>query len=160
MNDTAKEPVPTLSEWLGGPDRLNALFDAFYARVRHHEMLAPVFAGMDPKHAKHVAAFVGEVFGGPKTYSVEGGSHARMIARHMGRHLTHEQRRHWMALLVDTADDLGLPDDPEFRAALLGYLEWGSRLAVLNSAEGVTEPASDLPMPEWGWGPPGGPWRG
>ena len=31
------------------------------------------------------------------------------------------------------ADDAGLPDDPEFRAALVGYLEWGTRLAMHNS---------------------------
>jgi hemoglobin len=57
-----------------------------------------------------------------------------MVAKHLGRHLTDEQRKHWMALLLDTADQLKLPDDPEFRSALVGYLEWGSRLAVLNSA--------------------------
>ena len=27
-----------------------------------------------------------------------------------------------------------MPDDPEFRSAIVGYLEWGSRLAVINSA--------------------------
>jgi hemoglobin len=160
MTKTADEPVPTLSEWVGGPDELNALFNAFYARVSQDDVLAPVFAGMDPKHAKHVAAFVGEVFGGPKTYSADGGSHAQMIVRHMGRQLTHEQRRRWVAVLIDTADAVGLPDDPEFRAAFVGYLEWGSRLAVLNSVDGAIKPASDLPMPEWNWGPPGGPWRG
>ena len=28
------------------------------------------------------------------------------------------------------ADDAGLPDDPEFRSALLAYVEWGTRLAM------------------------------
>ena len=35
------------------------------------------------------------------------------------------------------ADDAGLPDDPEFRAALVGYLEWGTRLAMHNSQPGA-----------------------
>jgi len=26
-----------------------------------------------------------------------------------------------------------MPDDPEFRSALVGYLEWGSRLQSFNS---------------------------
>lgn len=54
-------------------------------------------------------------------------------------------------LLLETADELRLPDDPEFRSALVGYLEWGSRLAVINSQPGV-KAEEDSPMPKWGWG--------
>jgi hemoglobin len=115
---------------------------------------------MDPHHADHVAAFITEVFGGPKAYSENGGSHAHMIGRHLGRHLTEEFRRRWLTMMLDTADEVGLPADPEFRAAFVGYLEWGTRLAVLNSQDGVTPPPADAPMPEWNWGPPGGPWQG
>jgi hemoglobin len=150
--------TPTLFDWLGGSEKLAALFQAFYRRVPHDPLLGPVFAQMDPHHAEHVAKFVGQVFGGPESYTNAGGSHAHMIARHMHRHLTHEQRKRWIALLLETADDIGLPDDPEFRAALVGYLEWGTRLAVMNSAEGVPAPEGGLPMPTWGWGPPGGPY--
>jgi hypothetical protein len=39
-----------------------------------------------------------------------------------------------MTLLGQAADDAGLPDDPEFRAAIIGYGEWGSHRAVGNSA--------------------------
>jgi hemoglobin len=150
--------TPTLFDWLGGSEKLTALFQAFYRRVPGDPLIGPVFAQMDPHHAEHVAKFVGQVFGGPEAYTDGGGSHAHMIARHMHRHLTHEQRKRWIALLLETADDIGLPDDPEFRAALVGYLEWGTRLAVMNSAEGVPAPEGGLPMPTWGWGPPGGPY--
>jgi hemoglobin len=80
-----------------------------------------------------------------------------MIRQHLNRHLTQEQRRAWLALLLDTADELGMPDDPEFRSALVGYLEWGSRLAVLNSQDGA-EVNPDAPMPKWGWGEVKGPY--
>jgi hemoglobin len=60
-------------------------------------------------------------------------------------------------LLVETADEIGLPDDPEFRSAFVAYLEWGSRLALLNSQDGV-DPVLDQPMPRWGWGETGGPY--
>ena len=50
-----------------------------------------------------------------------------------------------------------MPDDPEFRSALVGYLEWGSRLAVINSQPGATVDA-DQPMPKWGWGEVKGPY--
>jgi hypothetical protein len=47
-----------------------------------------------------------------------------------------------------------VPDDPEFRSALVGYIEWGSRLAVLNSKPRETVPENS-PMPRWGWGSDG-----
>jgi hemoglobin len=157
MNDTSA--TPTLSEWLGGRDRLADLTDRFYAKVPFDPILGPVFAGMDRSHAAHVASFIDEVFGGPAEYSKAGGSHAGMIAHHLGRALTEAQRRRWFDLMLETVNEAALPDDPEFRAALVGYLEWGTRLAVLNSAPGAAGPAPDAPMPVWGWGPPGGPWQ-
>jgi hemoglobin len=79
-----------------------------------------------------------------------------MIQQHLNRHLSQAQRREWVALLLDTADELHMPEDPEFRSALVGYLEWGSRLAVLNSQPGAAvDPHA--PMPKWGWGEVKGP---
>ena len=63
-----------------------------------------------------------------------------------------------MGQLLDTADELNIPDDPEFRSAVVGYLEWGSRLAVINSQPGaIVDPI--VPMPKWGWGEVGGPYE-
>ena len=44
-----------------------------------------------------------------------------------------------------------MPEDPEFRSALVAYLEWGTRIALGNSQPdaAVTEHAS---VPKWGWG--------
>jgi len=145
---------------MGGESRVRALFEEFYRRVALDPLIGPVFAAMDPLHARKVAEFVGQVFGGPPRYTDGGGTHTSMIVRHMGRMLTKEQRARWVALLIETADHQGVPDDPEFRAAFVGYLEWGSRLAVMNSAEGVAAPQDEPPMPRWDWGPPGGPWNG
>lgn len=156
MTDT---PVPTLYDWLGGIDALNRLTERFYQCVKDDPLLAPVFAHMSGEHPAHVAAFLGEVLGGPATYSKQHGGHASMIRHHLDKHLTQEQRRRWMALLLDTADQLQMPDDPEFRSALVGYLEWGSRLAVINSQPGA-EVTEDAPMPKWGWGEVKGPYVG
>ncbi|MGP4018297.1 hypothetical protein [Saccharopolyspora sp. 5N708] len=54
-------------------------------------------------------------------------------------------------MLLDTADEVGLPDDPEFRSAFAAYLEWGSRMALIFSRPDV-RPNLDEPMPRWGWG--------
>jgi hemoglobin len=87
-------------------------------------LLAFVFAHMGADHPAHVAAFLAEVLGGPTRYSEEHGGHPHMIKQHLNRHLTQEQRRRWVGLLLDTADELSMPEDPEFRSALVGYLEW------------------------------------
>jgi hypothetical protein len=51
------------------------------------------------------------------------------------------------------ADDAELPADPEFRAAFVGYMEWGTRLAFYFSGPGSNEPLPDTsPTPRWGWG--------
>ena len=79
-----------------------------------------------------------------------------MIGRHLGRGITEEQRRRWVSLLLDAADEAGLPADPEFRAAFAGYIEWGSRLAVLFSAPDA-KPNLHEPVPHWTWTMP--PWQ-
>jgi hemoglobin len=151
--------VPSLYQWLGGIDVLTRLTTRFYEHVAVDPLLAPIFAHMPGDHPIHVAAFLGEVLGGPATYSERYGGHPHMIKQHLNRHLTQEQRRHWVNLLLATADELGLPDDPEFRSALVGYLEWGSRLAVINSQPGATVD-EHTPMPKWGWGEVKGPYTG
>jgi hemoglobin len=88
--------------------------------VPRNPVLAPEFTGMAKHHCEHVAAFIAEVFGAAADYTSAGGSHAGMIRKLMGRHLTHKQRKRWIALFVKTVDEAGSPDDPEFRAALVG----------------------------------------
>jgi hemoglobin len=78
----------------------------------------------------------------------------------LSRHLSDEQRKRWIDLLLLTADELKLPDDPEFRSAFMAYLEWGTRIAVINSNTGEITESPDVPMPVWGWGVPGGPFQG
>ena len=153
------KPVPTLYEWMGAAEPMARLIDRFYAKVPADPVLAPVFAGMPPEHFQHVAQFVGEVLGGPKEYSEQHGGHAAMVRHHLGRHLTEEQRHRWVSLLLETADELELPTDPEFRSALVAYLEWGSRLAVINSALPADTEIAEQPMPVWDWGVPGGPFQ-
>src|ERR1700760_2527152 len=144
-------PVPTLYEWLGGGEVLSALIARFYQKVPADPVLEPLFRHMDPAHFEYVAKFIAEVLGGPAEYSEQYGGHVAMIRHHLGKGISEEQRQHWVRLLVETADELTLPADPEFRCALVAYLEWGSRLAVLNSALPVDTQIENAPMPVWGW---------
>ncbi|KKB12071.1 hypothetical protein VE25_09255 [Devosia geojensis] len=150
--------MPSLYDWVGGTAALERLTAAFYDKVKADDVLGPVFARMNPDHPAHVAAFLGEVLGGPRLYSERYGGHPEMIRHHLNRNLSEAQRRRWINLLLDAYTELGLPDDPEFASALVGYLEWGTRMAVLNSKPGA-RPGLDEPMPEWGWGEVGGPYQ-
>jgi hemoglobin len=154
------QSIPTLYEWAGGMPTFEKLTTLFYDKVLQDPLLEPVFRHMSKDHRIHVAHFIAEVFGGPRAYSEAGGSHFQMIQQHFGRHLTEEMRKQWLKLLIESADELHLPDDPEFRSAFVAYLEWGTRLAVINSnvEEGTVTPHE--PMPAWGWGIPGGPYTG
>jgi hemoglobin len=142
---------PTLFAWAGGAEAFDRLTEAFYARVREDDLLAPVFAHMPADHPRHVAAWLAEVFGGPPRYTEELGGYHRMVTRHLGLAITEEQRFRWITLIAKAADEAGLPDDPEFRSAFLAYLEWGTRLALHNSQPGA-DPPLEAPVPRWGWG--------
>jgi hemoglobin len=89
--------------------------------------------------------------GGPTDYTERHGGYEHMLSRHIGLGITDEQRLRFVTLLSLAADDAGLPADPEFRAAIVGYAEWGSRLAVHNSRPGAAV-TTHAPVPRWGWG--------
>ncbi|MEP6584793.1 MAG: group II truncated hemoglobin [Ginsengibacter sp.] len=151
--------TPTLFEWAGDMQTFETLFTKFYDKVLKDDLLKEVFENMSPEHIQHVAHFVAEVFGGEKLYSTEdGGSHSKMISRHIGKRLTEEKRQRWVHLLMQTADEVGLKSDPEFRSAFAGYIEWGTRIAVINSALTENPMEQNEPMPKWGWGETGGPY--
>ena len=149
VSDPPQEP--TLFEWAGGLPALTRMTRIFYGTyVPEDPLLAPLFADMAPDHPERVAAWLGETFGGPKVYSEQYGGYERMMSRHLGKALTEEQRARWVQLLCRSADDAGLPTDPEFRAAFVAYLEWGSRIAVENSQPGA-QPPPHMPVPRWWW---------
>jgi len=143
--------VPTLYEWAGGSEAFERLTEAFYGRVKQDELLQPIFSGMDPQHAHNVAVWLAEVFGGPPLYSEEHGGYPHMLSKHHGLRITEDHRRRWVSLICDAADDAGLPTDPEFRSAFVAYIEWGTRLALINTQPGA-HPPSQAPVPRWGWG--------
>ena len=78
------------------------------------------------------------------------GGYERMVSRHLGKALREDQRARWVQLLCRSADDAGLPADPEWRAAFVAYLEWGSRIALENS-QPERHPPPHMPVPRWWW---------
>jgi hemoglobin len=144
--------TPTLIEWAGGPAAIRRMVDAFYDRVEADELLRAFFpGGVSEEHRHHVSLWWTEVFGGDAAYTDELGGYERMLAHHRNLAITPQQRLRFATTMSMAADDADLPGDPEFRAALVGYLEWGTRLAVENSQPDAV-PVPQAPVPRWGWG--------
>ncbi len=53
--------------------------------------------------------------------------------------------------MVATADAVGLPAAPGFRSTFVAYLEWRTRIAVINSQPDAAV-IEHAPVPLWGWG--------
>ena len=144
--------LPTLYDWAGGREAVRRFLDAFYDRVEQDAELSPFFpGGVTEQHRAHVTDWWSEVFGGPATYTEERGGYAAMLAHHRGLGITPAQRHRFAATMSLALDDAGLPDDPEFRAAVMAYVEWGTRLAQQNSQPGA-ELVEQAPVPRWRWG--------
>ena len=152
VSDPDSSPDRTLYEWAGGREGLERMLNAFYDRVERDELISPLFpGGVSDKHRRNVTTWWCEVFGGPAEYTDEHGGYEHMLASHHKLGISPEQRLRFVTLLSLAADDAELPDDPEFRSALMAYAEWGSRLALANSQPGAS-PAPYAPVPRWGWG--------
>jgi hemoglobin len=146
------DDTPTIYDWAGGRDAFARWLNAFYDLVEREPLLAPLFGGtVSEEHRDHVTSWWAEVMGGPPEYTQTLGGYERMLAKHRGLGLTDEQRLRFVTLLSQAADEAGLPADPEFRAAIMGYAEWGTRIAVHNSQPGA-DVVPHAPVPRWGWG--------
>jgi hemoglobin len=111
-----------------------------------------MFGGrVSDEHRAHVTDWWVEVMGGPCAYTERHGGYEHMLARHRDLAITAEQRLAFVTLLSRAADDADLPADPGLRAAIMGYAEWGTRLAMHNSQPG-TQTGAHAPVPRWGWG--------
>jgi hemoglobin len=138
---------PTLYDWAGGRDAFDRMINAFDDRVDVDELLSPFFpGGVHADHRRHVATWWSAVFGGPADYTAGLGGYERTLAKHRDLGITLEQRFRFASLMSLAADNAGMPADPEFRSALVAYLEWGTRLAAENSQAGAAV-AEHAPVP-------------
>jgi len=154
-----QDHAPTLFEWCGGLPALSRITRLFYERdLPADPLLAPVYGDMTPDHPQRVAERLAEALGGPTTSTQTPGGYTQ-IDQYLNERLTEDQRARWVTLLLGSADDAGLPRDPEFRSALSGYLEWASRTAV-ETARPDTHLPDQVATRKWDWGPAGPPTTG
>ena len=143
--------MPSLYEFAGGEAAIHRLEEAFYSSVLRDPLLQPLFGAGQPEHVDHLTAFTGESFGGPDRFSRELGF-AHLIAVHRGLKITEEQRQRFVELYVAALDASGLPDDDDFRAAVLEHVDFGTRVAMQNSHAVTDDELHPLrEVPRWTW---------
>jgi hemoglobin len=143
--------VPSLYEFAGGEEALHRLEQTFYDSVLADPLLQPLFGAGQPQHVDHLTAFTAESFGGPDRFSREVGF-AHLIDVHRGLRITEDQRQRFVELYVAALDAAELPEDPDFRAAVLEHVDFGTRVAVQNSQAENDEDLHPLrEVPHWTW---------
>lgn len=140
---------PTIYEFVGGAPTFRQLTEVFYAKVLADPLLAPVFRNFTSTHVQNVALWLGEVFGGPAEYSTHYQGHAGVLTQHLGLEITEQQRARWVALMLESADQV-LPANAVLRRRFAEYLEWGTAIA-----RDVSRPGASIgtpgPVPHWSW---------
>jgi len=146
---------PSLYEFAGGGPALLALARAHHERCLADPELNHPFShpGQHPQHVERLAAYWGEVLGGPPAYSRECGTQPTMLQLHAGHGDMSDLGRRFVTCFVTAMDDAGLPGDPEFRAAMRSYMEWAVA-EVLQYGEPGSVVRADVPLPHWGWDGP------
>src|ERR1700678_2377312 len=143
---------PSLYEFAGGDQAFLALAAAHHARCLADPELNHPFShpGQHPQHVERLAAYWAEVMGGPRRYSESCGDHSAVLKIHGGNGDMSDLGRRFVDCFLSAADDAGLPEDSEFRAALRAYMEWAVAEVLVYGPPG-TAVQPGLPMPHWTW---------
>lgn len=145
---------PSIYEFAGGDEAFLALAAAHHERcLQDPELNHPFSHGMSPAHVEHLAFYWAEVFGGPPRYSESHGGHSAMLEIHARQGTGDGWGERFVTCFMQAADDVGLPEDPEFRAALRAYMESAAE-EVVSYAPAEAEVPRNLPVPRWSWNGP------
>ena len=143
---------PSLYEFAGGEAAFLELATAHHRRCLADPELNHPFSHPDqhPQHVARLAAYWAEVLGGPPTYSTIADGHSAVLLMHAHNEMQGDMGRRFVDCFVTAMDDVGLPDDPEFRAAMRAYMEWAVADVMIYDAKDSIVP-TDAPMPHWTW---------
>jgi hemoglobin len=142
---------PSIYDFVGGEPAFTAFASALHERCLEDPVLNHPFSHpAHPDHLKHLAEYLGEVFGGPSRYSQALGGHSAMLNIHACAEAEQELASRFVECFVVAADDAGLPADHAFRVAWREYITWAVSEVHSYSPIGSVVPEG-LGMPRWGW---------
>lgn len=143
---------PTLYAFAGGSEAFVRLARAHHARCLADPELNHPFshAGQHPQHVERLAAYWAEVLGGPADYSERCGDETGVLVMHAGNGDMTDLGNRFVSCFELAFDDAGLPEDAEFRAALVAYMRWAVDRVNAHPDRDAVVP-ENAPMPRWGW---------
>jgi hemoglobin len=104
------DPNVSIYEIIGGESTIKKLVKSFYAKVRVHPDLAPIFPGDWEETERKQYLFLTQFLGGPPLYSQEFG-HPMLRARHLPFQVTPKRAEAWLSCMQQALDDVNLDSD-------------------------------------------------
>lgn len=142
---------PTVYEAMGGAPALERLTAAHHERCLRDPVLEHPFShGQRPDHLDRLAAYWGEVFGGPPRYSRDYGGQTAMLTLHSETGAQEDLPERFLQCFLAAIDDAELPADPELRAVLRDYMSWAVQDVHSYAPKGSRVPG-DVTVPRWSW---------
>lgn len=141
----------TVFEALGGAEGVLRLAEAWHERVLADEVMAHAFShGFHPQHTERLAAYWGEAWGGPKTYSERFGSESSVVRMHAGNGVHEEMDRLAIECFDHAMDDFGLID-PALRRVLHDYFAWATTTTMAAYPDDAGAVPDGMRIPRWSW---------
>jgi hemoglobin len=142
-------------EAAGGAPAMLALAHAWHQRCLADPEAQHPFShpGLHPQHTERLAAYWGEMLGGPDAYSRELASVAHMVRIHSGNGPHPELDAATERCFALALDDAGIPDDERLRSTLVDWFAWSNRV-VNHTYERPELVPDDLTLPHWSWDGP------
>jgi hemoglobin len=106
--------------------------------------------GQHPQHVERLSAYWAEVMGGPPSYSRSCGDQSGVLDMHARNGDMTDLGNRFVRCFELALDDAEMPADPDFRAALRGYMRWAvDDVLSYSDKDAVVAPGAS--MPRWGW---------
>jgi hemoglobin len=141
----------SLFEALGGAAGVFRLAAAWHARVMADDIVAHAFShGFHPRHTERLAAYWGEAWGGPPTYSQRYGSESGVVRMHSGNGAHEEMDLRAIECFDRAMEDVEIVD-ARLRRALHDYFAWTTSTTMSAYPDSEDHVPDDLRIPRWSW---------
>jgi hemoglobin len=127
------------------------LAEAWHQRVLADEIVAHAFShGFHPEHTERLAAYWGEAWGGPPTYSERYGNESSVVRMHSGNGPHEEMDRRAIACFDQAMQDMEIAD-AVLRRALHDYFAWATTTTMAAYHGSAADVPEGLRIPRWSW---------